>query len=84
MVAVQVASVDKELSSDLGQNIWRSASGDRKGGGRRDGLAAGMTTMLRGTGKAMMMMHGVNGSASDVILCTCLVVFLFALYVVKV
>ena len=76
MVAVQVASVDKELSSEVRQTIWRSASGDRKGGGRRDGLAAGMTTMLRGTGKAMMMMmHGVNGSASDVILCTCLVVF---------
>ena len=82
MVAVQVASVDKELSSELGQNIWRSASGDRKGGGRMAGLAAGMTTMMRGTGNAVMMMHGVNGSASDVILCTCLVVF--SLYVVKV
>ena len=83
MVAVQVASVVKELDSAVRQTIGRSASGDMKGCGRRDGLAAGMTRMSLHSGATMMtrgmpmipvlpMNHGVHGSASNVLMSTCL------------
>ena len=84
MVALQVASADMGLNNDLVKSTWRNASGDRKVGGGMAGLAAGKRTMTSGTGHVMTMTHGVNGvtmihgvdgSASDVIMSTCLFVF---------
>ena len=81
MVALQVASAGRVLRNDLVKNGWRNASGEKKGGGGMAGLAAGKRTLTSGTGHVMAMthgvamIHGVPGSASNVLMYTCLLVF---------